>query len=450
MIVGNNRFDAFDGVAYDRHRQTFRQVDRLEVLTRPSRITLMAESTNHPSSTPARAYDRQQRIPGWNQVGLERQRIGIIGAGGNGAPLLQILLGIGAGRRGFITIADHDLIEESNLPRIPYAVAQHVHTPKVTAAAFYAGQKSPSTPLFPFPCRFAEKPVLDRLKLATVLFYCGDNDGGRKETNDFALRYGIPLIDLGCDVQVDKDQVVAGGQVRLVLPGQNACLVCCRGFDPSEAAMDELDDVGRALQAAQGYVRGADATATASVANLNGLTVQFAVAQFLSLVNGPRFCDWDYLHFDQFTGRTIPARTNRLETCPACGTEGTLAAGDGAPGRGVVVDGVVVDGVAVDGLAVDGVAVDGVAVDGVAVDGLADVRGPQPKIRKLDQADYPTPSPSPRETLGTIIRRVVERSARVGRRLFVRSAIPSRKLAKKKDAKTGDTTSQTDCHDNPT
>lgn len=328
MVVGNNRFDMFDGVVYDRQLKQFCQLARLEALGRPTTLWSFDQPSASSKESRTAQFDRQQRIPGWNQCGLEQQRIGILGAGGNGAPLLQTLVSIGAGRRGFIAIVDDDLIELSNLPRIPYASLQDVGTAKVNVALQYAHQKSPDTPLFPFQARFSDPQVRQQLKMATILFYCGDNDGGRKEANDLAVRYGIPLIDLGCDVQVADDTVLAGGQVRVVIPGETACLVCCRGYDPAQAAIDQMSDADRALHAAAGYVRGADANATASVANLNGLTVQFAVSQFLAMVNGPEFAQWDYLHFDQFTGRTIPARTSQDPNCPLCGLDGNLMAGD--------------------------------------------------------------------------------------------------------------------------
>jgi molybdopterin/thiamine biosynthesis adenylyltransferase len=327
MVVANNRFDAFDAVIYDKCIGRFRQVDRIEVLGRPTAVYLVGKSMCAKAIAGGQ-FDRQQRIPGWNQHGLEHQRIGVIGAGGNGAWLLQTLVGIGAGRQGSLTIADPDRVDETNLPRLPYAFAEHVGIPKVSLAAQYAGLKSPGTPVFAFPCRFSETAVLSRMKSATVLFYCGDNDGGRKEATEFAVRYGIPLIETGCDIQVSEESVAAGGQVRVVLPGENACLVCCRGFDPSQAAIDQMDDAGRARHAAGGYVQGAEGTATPSVANLNAMTAQHAVSAFLALVNGGDFARWDFLHFDQFTGRTIPASSGRREDCPLCGPEGYLFAGD--------------------------------------------------------------------------------------------------------------------------
>ncbi len=239
MVVGNNDFSAFDGVLFDRQLREFRKLDRFEVLGRPTTVWSFGHEDRDKPPAGTDAFDRQRRIPGWNQEGLERQRVAILGAGGNGALLFQTLLSMGVGRRGFIAIADHDLIESSNLPRIPYATDQQIGTPKVAAAVYYAARKSPGTPVYAFPCKFSEPPVIDRVKAATVLFHAGDTHAGRRETNDLAVRFGIPLIDLGCDIQVADHEVIAGGQVRMVLPGENACLVCCRAFDPAQAAIDQ-------------------------------------------------------------------------------------------------------------------------------------------------------------------------------------------------------------------
>ena len=327
MVVGNNRFDLFDAVVWERPLRQFRSVERIEALGRPSEIHLLDEYQDNYTGNHTEVYDRQTRIPGWNQIGLSRQRIGIVGLGGNGAPLFQTLVSIGAGPDGFIALFDHDLVEPSNQPRIPYANAGHNGVPKVTAATQWAGKKNPSISIFPYPCSITEKVAQDKLKECTVLFGCVDNDGCRMVLNDLSVRYGIPLIDLGCDIQVEEEKVIAGGQVRVVLPGQNACLVCCRGFDPSGAARDLMGHNERAILAASGYVRNASAEATPSVANLNALTAQFGMSQFLGIVNGEQFANWDYVHFNQFTLETMIAKTKQREDCPCCGQDGYLGKG---------------------------------------------------------------------------------------------------------------------------
>ena len=50
--------------------------------------------------------------------------------------------------------------------------------------------------------------------------------------------------------------------------------------------LNQMDDVGHAQRVARGYVAGSREEATPSVANLNGLTTQFAIAQFLAIVTG--------------------------------------------------------------------------------------------------------------------------------------------------------------------
>ncbi len=329
MVVGNNRFDAFDAVVWDRSAGHFRTVERMEFVGRPSETFLIGETAVGRNHKLVDAFDRQMRIPGWNQKELARQRIGIVGVGGNGAHVFQTLIGMGAGSDGSVTIVDDDKIELSNLPRIPYANAEHDGMSKVTVATQWAGRKAPNIPIVPLPCSVVEKTTLEQLAACTVLFGCVDNDGGRMVLNELAVRFGTPLIDLGCDIQVNGDGVIAGGQVRMVLPGQNACLVCCGGFDPSEAAMDLMSDSEKAMRAQRGYVRDSEADATPSVANLNAMTAQFGVAQFLALTHGKRFADWDYAHFDQFTLTTTVAHTKQRDDCPCCGKAGFLGLGNG-------------------------------------------------------------------------------------------------------------------------
>ncbi|TWU21312.1 HesA/MoeB/ThiF family protein [Bythopirellula polymerisocia] len=326
LVVGNNRFDAFDAVAWDRDLKSFHDLQRIEVLGRPSEVHLVGVRRKDAPSIAA-FYDRQVRIPGWNQQGLAQLRIGIVGMGGNGAHLFQTLLQMGAAEQGFFALVDADEVEASNIPRIPYATPEDVGMPKVTLAAQWAGRRSSAIAIYPYPCMLSESAAQDRLKNATVLFGCVDNDGGRMMLNDLAIRYGIPLIDLGCDVIVEDEEAIVGGQVRVVLPGENACLVCCHGYDPAQAAIDLMDAREHAQRAVHGYVRNSSVEAAPSIANLNCLTAQAAIAQLLAIVNGKQFGNWDYFHFDQSTLSTITASTKHNEECPCCGREGNLGKG---------------------------------------------------------------------------------------------------------------------------
>lgn len=330
MIVFGRACRYHDAVFYDRSLNGFRRIDHLEILGRPIEIRPTdrneQESTEHHEQ-----YDRQQRVPGWNQVNQARQRVLIVGVGGNGSMVLQTLVSMGVGTHGWISIADPDIIEASNLPRIPYAVGSQCGVPKVAAAVQYAGMRHPSLPVYAYPCSVTDPVIAERAKSATIIFGCGDNDAVRKVCNEIAVRYAIPYIDLGCDFIPEDESCHGGGQIHVVLPGTNACLVCCQGYDPSAAATELMDDRDAAVQAGQGYIRGRNVQATASVANLNAITAQHAVTAFLGLLHGSPFGAWDYLNFDLETGRNIASSTSPSESCPLCGPDGILAAGDDIP-----------------------------------------------------------------------------------------------------------------------
>lgn len=161
-----------------------------------------------------------------------------------------------------------------------------------------------------------------------ILFGCGDHDGVRKVCNEVAVRNNIPYIDLGCEIVPSDGMAEAVGQVRLVLPGNNACLVCCRGYDPSAAAEELVDDARAAVHAARGYIRGGRDRTTPSVAVLNAVAAQTALTAFLGLTLGDAFAKWDFAHFDLFKARLLAASSTRREECPLCGDENVLSAGD--------------------------------------------------------------------------------------------------------------------------
>ena len=327
MIVFGRDIMAHDAAVFDRSLRAYRTIDCIEVLGRGIELRPTGRPLNANAEQDPR-YSRQAMIPGWNQDAIARQRIAVVGAGGNGAQVIQTLLSVGAGTEGWIAAIDPDVLESSNLPRIPYALPDHVGSPKVTIAAQYAGLRNPRVRFYPYPCSATEEAAARRLKQATVLIGAVDGDGVRKFCNELAVRYQTPYIDLGCDIQVANGRVEAGGQIRVVLPGMNACLMCCQGFDPAVAALELLDDAQATARAAQGYVRGVRHRATPSVANLNGATAQLGISAFLSLVHGEKLGKWDYAHYDQLTAKTLVANTSRLASCPVCGPHGILGAGD--------------------------------------------------------------------------------------------------------------------------
>ena len=324
-LVFDPTVTAHDGVVFDRSLEGFRTLGDLEIHGRGGAVRRTGEALPARDDDPR--FDRQIRIPGWDQTNLRRQRVAIVGVGGLGSTLFQTLVGMGAGQDGWITVVDSDHLDQSNVPRIPYATSEDVGHPKVNLALRYAAQKNPGLRVYAYPCSLAEKAPQDRLKAATAIILAVDNDGARRLADELAVRYQIPLIDLGCEV-IPGEKTEAGGQVRVVLPGQSACLTCCGGYDAASAARSLAPRSDRLAVARAGYIRGVDAAPTPSVANLSGIIAQFGVSAFLILVHGPAFGTWDYLHFNQLTAETMTARSERRPDCPLCGPDGCLAEGD--------------------------------------------------------------------------------------------------------------------------
>ena len=326
LLVFNRTLSAFDGLLFDRGRAIFTPISELQA--GGVGLTLHSTADADEKVDADECYARQRQVSGWNQAALERLRIGIAGVGGHGAQLLQMLVSIGAGSASWIAGVDPDVVELSNLPRLPFATQEDVGTPKVDVAAGFVRRKNPAATFHACPWSVADPAARARLRGADVLFGCGDNDGVRLVLNELALRYGIPLIDLGADIHIAGDAVEAGGQVRVVVPGTTACLVCSEAFDPAQATLDLLSGDDRSIYRRRGYLIGSEQESAPSVAVLNTLVVQHAVTALLALVRSGPFVQHDYLRLDWLTGCTLTARAVRRDDCPACGRAGFLLAGD--------------------------------------------------------------------------------------------------------------------------
>jgi len=326
LVVFNRALTAHDAMVFDRERGEFEPISELQIVGPGLDIRRTGSSRGRTPESDER-YARQELVPGWTQAALGDLRIGIVGLGGHGAQVLQMLVSIGAAATGWIASVDPDVVELSNLPRLPYATPDDVGKSKVEVAAEFVRRKNPTATFHRYPYSVTDPTARTRLQAADVLFGCGDIDGVRLVLNDLAVRFGIPLIDLGADIQVGDGTVEAGGQVRVVVPGATACLACCGAFDPSQAALDLLGEDDRAIYERRGYVIGADAGPTPSVAVLNTLIAQHAVTALLALIGSGPFTRQDYLHVDWLTGRTLVAASARNPDCPACGERGFLLSG---------------------------------------------------------------------------------------------------------------------------
>ena len=172
-----------------------------------------------------RRFDRQFRLPGWNQEILKKSTVLLVGVGGLGVEVAKNLAMVGVGH---LILVDLDTIEYSNLNR----QILFIDAPEGAYKAEYAAKKlrklNPYIKVDSYNCALQDLPP--RVFSDADLYIAGlDSIEARVEINRRAVHFKKPLIDAGT--------AAYNGHVYVVWPFKNACLEC----DPlTERAQDQL------------------------------------------------------------------------------------------------------------------------------------------------------------------------------------------------------------------
>lgn len=178
------------------------------------------------------------------QLRLLESRVALVGLGGLGGYVLELLARAGVGR---ITGADGDSFAPSNLNRQLLCTARTLDAPKARAAAERAALLCASLRFTPVE-RFLDEAGMDELLAGADL--CIDALGGLKDRPALgraAARAGVPLVTAAVAGQA--------GYVATVLPGQ-ANPADFFGPDPAAAAENALGTPAPAVSAAAALVAG--------------------------------------------------------------------------------------------------------------------------------------------------------------------------------------------------
>jgi len=170
-------------------------------------------------------FDRQFRLPGWNQELLKKSTVLLVGVGGLGVEVAKNLAMVGVGR---LILVDLDTIEYSNLNR----QILFIDAPEGAYKAEFAAKKllsiNPFIKVEAFNCALQDLPP--KIFHDADLYIAGlDSIEARVEMNRRAVHFKKPLIDAGT--------AAYNGHVYIVWPYKNACLEC----DPlTERDQDQL------------------------------------------------------------------------------------------------------------------------------------------------------------------------------------------------------------------
>jgi molybdopterin/thiamine biosynthesis adenylyltransferase len=172
-----------------------------------------------------RRFDRQFRLPGWNQELLKQSSVLIAGIGGLGVEIAKNLAMVGVGH---LILVDLDTIEYSNLNRQILFIGAPEGASKAKIAAKKLREMNPFIKIDAYDCPLQDVPP--RIYNDVDIYIAGlDSIEARSELNRRAVHNKKYLIDAGTSVY--------NGHAYVISPFNNACLEC----DPlTERNQDQL------------------------------------------------------------------------------------------------------------------------------------------------------------------------------------------------------------------
>lgn len=272
---------------------------------------------------------------------LSRLRVGVVGAGGTGSPLIQQLARMGVGH---IAIFDPDHVERSNLNRLYGATREDAELarPKVDVARREVERMGLGTRVMTYQDWVGSEGCRDALKSLDILFGCTDDHDGRGLINRLAYYYMIPVIDIGLALRVTsrhgEPRLDAEARVTVLEPGVS-CLICRRIIDPAMAAEEALqrtDPVEYARRKAEAYVRGAGDPAPAVIAFTTSVATM-AIEEMIQRLQGFRGSDGAIANRVRRFAFVEDVRPGAgRQPCRICGSDRMHGAGDVEPFLGRV------------------------------------------------------------------------------------------------------------------
>ena len=232
----------------------------------------------------AKRYARQVLMFGdAGQELLRRLTVAVVGAGGAGSLLVQMLAHLGVGK---LTVVDYDVVSESNLSRVVGATAADVGRLKVDVMRDLVARIDPTIEVDAFDGDIAYAADARRVAIADFAFLATDTILSRYAFNLLCHQYLVPGVQVGAKISAD-----ATGTVELVhvmerpIVLSHACLDCM-GVIPADALADE--QLSAEERRAQRYLDGAEDEEVddPSVITLNSISTAIAATDFLFMFTG--------------------------------------------------------------------------------------------------------------------------------------------------------------------
>jgi molybdopterin/thiamine biosynthesis adenylyltransferase len=262
-----------NGIVYGTDMQ--RRTATVEVVGNRRRM-LLSTPTAVPAPVTDALDDRQRRALGdLGNTTLRGMRVAVIGAGGTGSWLCEMLAR--AGVRDLLIVDHDDLDTPSNLRRVLGASRPDLDARrnKAQIAADNINRLGLGTHARALPHDVRENLSLASLIDADVIVNTTDTHSSRAHVNQLAQQYGLPLIDVGAAVGISGTGVTGmPAEVRIVMP-DGPCLWCMNALSSDRIRLENLPEAERRGAADEGYGADVDAPVPSLVA-LNAFAASLA------------------------------------------------------------------------------------------------------------------------------------------------------------------------------
>ena len=281
------------------------------------------------SDSPREFFDRQVRAFGSGvQSALAELHIGIVGLGGTGSAVAELLCRLGVGR---LSLFDGDDLDSTNVNRVIGSTVSDAGTKKVVIAKRHLDAIGVGTRVLALEQHITAEKAATALRDCDVVFGCTDKQRPRAILSALALRYCIPVFDMGVLISSIEGEIVGvNGRVTSLMPGE-ACLFCRGRISVEGIRIETLSPEERASQEREGYAPELDSPAPA-VVTFTSAVASAAVNELIHRMTGfmgrDRRSSEVLIAFDQSR-----VRTNRVasrEGC-MCSDRSIWGRGDGSP-----------------------------------------------------------------------------------------------------------------------
>lgn len=301
-------------------------VERIVILD-PNRRRVLSPSSRTSRALPDGRWHRQTLIYGdEGHALLSQTKVGIIGLGGGGSELNDMLSSLGVGH---LVHVDPERVDITNLPRligatswdaleplrhlVPAPLRERLSTSKVRVARRVARRNSPGITLSSYQTSADNEQALVALLTCDYIFLAADTAHARLRANTLATQYLIPVTQIGAKIRSSETGSIEDVYAVSRVVGRSVGCLWCNSLIDSQRLAEE--SVTGAQRENQRYV--ADVP-NPSVKSLNALAAAWAVEDFRNWHTGIGSAGQYYVTMRPGTGRLVRSTPRYTPDCPFC------------------------------------------------------------------------------------------------------------------------------------